>query len=281
MSGFDVSAIQDMVVGPGFRLAEVDPGAKPGMSGDTRVSECFDAPDAELEELQERLYANHRVGRQVGSVLLVLQGMDTAGKGGVVRHVMRVVDPQGVKLAAFSKPTEEEFAHHFLWRVRPKLPGNGMIGVFDRSHYEGMLGDLMDGIIGWPEAQQRYGEIREFEEELRAGGMRIIKVMLHISKEFQKENLLERIEDPKKRWKYDPFDLEMRARWEEYQRAYEAAMVNTSTPIAPWYCIPGNHKKYARMVIKHLLLHELRAMDLQWPPGNFDPEVERQRLLGS
>lgn len=282
MSDFKVKDAQKLEVGPDFRIADVDPDSTPGFSGGkNKLKEEFTEIDDELNELQEKLYANYRAGNEVGSVLLVLQGMDTSGKGGVVRHVMGTLDPQGVKLASFGAPTEEERAHDFLWRIKKQLPSNGHIGVFDRSHYEDVLIHRVENLSPREVVEERYGIIRDFEAELVAKGTKIIKVMLHISPEFQKENLMERLEDPTKYWKYNPGDLVARAKWDEYQEAYEIALRETSTPDAPWYCIPGNNKKYARMVVKHLLLGVLRDMDLRWPEAAFDIEEQKRAVEAS
>lgn len=268
-------------VGPDFSLAEVDPGSTPGFDWDKKEWEReFHEHDDELDELQEKLYANGRSKVPgTGSVLLVLQGMDTSGKGGVIRHVFRAFDPQALKIRAFGPPTAEERQHDFLWRVRPSEPAVGQIGVFDRSHYEDVLIQRVRKMVPPEEIERRYDAIVDFERELAGRNVRIIKVMLHISKEFQKENLLERLQNPEKFWKYDPGDLDERELWDEYQEAYEVAMKRTSTDVAPWYCIPGDNKKYARMTVKHLVLDALRSLELSWPTAQFDVghELERAR----
>ncbi|NLA55869.1 MAG: PPK2 family polyphosphate--nucleotide phosphotransferase [Corynebacterium humireducens] len=268
-------------VGPGFRLADVDPSSTPGFEWDKEDWEReFHEHDDELDELQEMLFANGRSGVPgTGGVLLVLQGMDTAGKGGVIRHVFRAFDPQALKIRSFGPPTAEERRHDFLWRVRPHEPAVGQIAVFDRSHYEDVLIQRVRGMAPPEEIERRYGAIVDFERDMASRNVRIIKVMLHISKEFQKENLLERLENPEKHWKYNPGDLDERELWDEYQEAYEIAMKRTSTDFAPWYCIPGDRKKYARMAVKYLMLDALRSMNMTWPSADFDvaKELERAR----
>ncbi|MBI9000547.1 PPK2 family polyphosphate--nucleotide phosphotransferase [Corynebacterium sp. CCM 9185] len=283
MANFSAEDAKTLRVRQDFNLADVAPGDTPNFKGDkNKLKKEFSEIDDELSELQEKLYANGRASAgSAGAVLLILQGMDTAGKGGVVRHVLGIVDPQGVDLAAFGKPTEEELSHDFLWRIRKKLPRPGQIGVFDRSHYEDVLIHRVHGLSPADEIERRYGAIVEFERELAESGVRIIKVMLHISPEFQRENLEERLERADKHWKYNPGDVTERGYWEEYQEAYEIALRRTSTDVAPWYCVPGDNKPYARMVVKYLLLDALRSMDLEWPEPDFDVEEEKQRLAES
>ncbi|MCX7443811.1 PPK2 family polyphosphate--nucleotide phosphotransferase [Corynebacterium sp. P7003] len=282
MANFSTSDAKELRVGADFVLSDVDPGSTPNFKGDRdKLRKEFSEIDEELSELQEMLYANGRVSADTGAVLLVLQGMDTAGKGGVVRHVLGLVDPQGVDLASFGKPTEEELAHDFLWRIRKKLPRPGRIGVFDRSHYEDVLIHRVHGLSYADEIERRYGAIVDFERELVESGVRIVKVMLHISPEFQRENLEERLDRADKHWKYNPGDVTERGYWAEYQEAYEIALRRTSTEHAPWYCVPGDDKPYARMVVKYLLLDALRSMDLDWPEPDFDVDAEKRRLAES
>jgi PPK2 family polyphosphate:nucleotide phosphotransferase len=279
MSSFDITEALALKAGSGFQLSEVDPTETPGFTGGKKdLDKVFVEIDDELEELQEKLYANFRAGNEVGSVLLILQGMDTSGKGGVIRHVVGALDPQGVHLAAFGAPTEEELRHDFLWRIKKQLPSNGFIGVFDRSHYEDVLIARVEELAPLEEIETRYQQIREFEKGLVDSGAHIIKVMLHISKDFQYDNLSERLEREDKFWKYDPSDLDARRKWDEYQEAYQIAITETSTDEAPWYVIPGDNKKYARMVVKHLLLETLRAMNLAWPKADFDVEEQKKEL---
>jgi PPK2 family polyphosphate:nucleotide phosphotransferase len=269
-------------VGPGFTLATAPTDARPGFDGDKAAGQAALAEGAlVLADLQERLFANHQVGEDGRRVLVVLQAMDTAGKGGIIKHVMGAVDPQGVQLAAFKKPTEEELAHDFLWRVHKEVPEAGKIGVFDRSHYEDVLIARVRALAPPEEIERRYGAINEFEAELADAGTTIIKVMLHISSEEQKRRLLARLERPEKHWKFSPGDIDERLRWPEYQAAYQTAFDRTATPIAPWYVIPADRKWYARLVVQHLLIQALGAMNLEWPKADYDVEAEKERLLAT
>ena len=266
----------------GFELADVDPESTPGYDGDKASSEDdLDAGAAELDELQERLYAQSRTDTSSASVLLVLQAMDSAGKGGVIRHVVGSVDPQGVLLTAFKKPSDEELAHDFLWRVEKRLPGPGLIGVFDRSQYEDVLIGKVRSLAPADEIERRYGAINDFEARVADAGTRVVKVMLHISHDEQRERLMERLERPDKYWKYNPGDLDERARWTHYMDAYQTAFERTSTETAPWFVVPANRKWYARLAVQRLLLDALREIDPQWPPASFDVEVEKKRLAAS
>jgi PPK2 family polyphosphate:nucleotide phosphotransferase len=267
--------------GSDFRLADLDRASTPGWDkGKQEAAERLAALGEEMSELQERLHAHGRTGGH-RRVLLVLQGLDTAGKGGIARHVIGLVDPQGVTLRSFGRPTPEELAHHYLWRIRNALPDAGRIGVFDRSHYEDVLVVRVENLV--PEAtwQARYAEINEFEAEVAAGGTELIKCALMISHEEQGARLLERLDRPEKHWKYNPGDLPTRLRWDDYQEAYQAVFERTSTGTAPWYVIPADHKWYARLAIAELLTEALRSMDLTWPVVGFDVAAERVKLLAT
>jgi len=267
--------------GPGIDLSGIDTSATPGFQGDKAAGASeLKAGAAELAELQEKLFAASRFG-DTRSVLLVLQAMDTAGKGGIVKHVVGSVDPQGVSIAAFKRPTPEEEAHDFLWRIRKRLPAPGMIGVFDRSHYESVLIHRVRGLSTIEEVDARYPVIVDFEQELRAAGTTIVKVMLHISRDEQKARLLERLERPDKHWKYNPGDVDERAYWDGYMDAYSLAIEKTSTPDAPWYVVPADRKWYARLAVQQLLLDALRGLDAQWPVADFDVELEKHRLAAT
>ena len=269
-------------VGEGFRLGEVDPESTPGYDGDKKSGKKdLETLSGELGDLQERLFAAHHDEESGPAVLLVLQAMDTAGKGGIVRHVVGAVDPQGVELAAFKKPTDEELAHDFLWRIRPRVPGPGMIGVFDRSHYEDVLIGRVRELADAAEIDRRYSAINDFEAELIAAGVHIVKVMLHISPNEQKERLAERLDRADKHWKYNPGDVDERLLWPDYMDAYQAAFDHTSTEAAPWFVVPANRKWYARLAVQRLLLDVLKGIDPQWPAADFDVEVEKKRLAES
>ncbi|SDH40296.1 polyphosphate:nucleotide phosphotransferase, PPK2 family [Arthrobacter subterraneus] len=278
---FSVSPTQSLLAGPDVDLRQIDPSSTPGFEGGKEAGKARLAAGKEvLSELQEKLFAESRFGSDI-SVLLILQAMDTAGKGGIVRHVVGAVDPQGVQHHAFKAPTEEEKRHDFLWRVRRELPGPGMIGVFDRSHYEDVLIHRVRKLTEPEVIEERYGAIREFEAGLAGAGTRVVKVMLHLSKEEQKNRLTERLERKDKHWKYNPGDLAERALWDEYQQAYQIAIERTSTPDAPWFVVPADRKWYARIAVQQLLTDALAAMQLSWPKADFDVEAEKERLAAS
>ncbi|MCP1427660.1 PPK2 family polyphosphate:nucleotide phosphotransferase [Microbacterium foliorum] len=269
-------------VGDGFRLADVDPRSTPGYRGGKADGKRDLAAGLdELNILQERLFAESRVGVAEDSVLLILQAMDSAGKGGIVRHVVGGVDPQGVALTAFKAPTPEELQHDFLWRVSTRLPEPGFIGVFDRSHYEDVLIGRVRSLAPAAEIDRRYDAINDFEAEVAASGTRIVKVMLHISPEEQKSRLMERLERPDKHWKYNPGDVDERLLWDDYMAAYQVAFDRTSTEVAPWHVIPADHKWFARLAVQELLLDALQRIDPQWPAADFDVEAEKKRLTAS
>ncbi|WP_425837913.1 PPK2 family polyphosphate kinase [Microbacterium sp. PA5] len=275
-------------VGEGFRLADVDPDATPGYEGAKKHAQADLETGAEqFDELQERLFAQSRVAEEAdgaerpASVLLVLQAMDSAGKGGIVRHVIGATDPQGIHLKAFKKPTEEELAHDFLWRIEREVPKAGYIGVFDRSHYEDVLIGRVRELAPPDEIERRYGAIVDFEKRLTDGGVHIVKVMLHISPEEQKARLMERLERPDKHWKYNPGDVDERQLWPAYMDAYQRVFDRTSTDEAPWHVVPANAKWYARLAVQALLLDVLEEIDPQWPAATFDVEAEKARLAAT
>jgi PPK2 family polyphosphate:nucleotide phosphotransferase len=267
-------------VTPDFVLASVDTASSPGIGGRAAAEKELLANHDTLADLQERLFAESKFGG-THSVLLVLQAMDTAGKGGIVRHVVGGIDPQGVHLHAFKAPTDEEKKHDFLWRVRPELPKPGIIGVFDRSHYEDVLIHRVRGFSTPKAIEERYGIITDFEREVAASGTTIIKVMLHISSDEQKRRLAARLDRPEKNWKYNPGDVDERKRWPDYQEAYQIALTRTSTPDAPWYVVPADNKWYARWAVQRLLLEALKKLDPQWPAVDYDVEAEKVRLAAT
>ncbi|GAA2973664.1 PPK2 family polyphosphate:nucleotide phosphotransferase [Microbacterium terrae] len=269
-------------VGDGFRLADVDPRSTPGYDKDkVRAAEDLGTGALQLDEYQERLFAESRVDATDASVLLVLQAMDSAGKGGIIRHVVGSVDPQGVSLAAFKKPTPEELAHDFLWRIEQRVPEPGLIGVFDRSHYEDVLIGRVRELAPAAEIERRYGAINEFEKRLVDGGTRVVKVMLHISPDEQKRRLGERLDRPDKHWKYNPGDVDERELWPAYMAAYQTVFERTSTTWAPWHVVPADRKWYARLAVQHLLLEALEDIDPKWPVATFDVAAEKARLAAS
>jgi PPK2 family polyphosphate:nucleotide phosphotransferase len=264
-----------------FELASVDPASSPGFKGgkDAAVKELAKGV-LEIGSQQERLYAESLSGG-VRSVLLVLQGMDTSGKGGTVAHVLAGVDPHGVKIHSFKAPTAEEMAHDFLWRVRPQLPPPGFLGIFDRSHYEDVLIEKVRKMAPPDEIEKRYGMITDFEAEIVASGTTIIKVMLHISAEEQKARLLARLDDPTKQWKFNPSDVDERAFWNQYQDAYQIAIRRTTTDTAPWYVVPADHKWYSRLAVQDILVTHLRGLNAEWPKPTYDVADQRARVVAS
>ncbi|SKB09856.1 polyphosphate:nucleotide phosphotransferase, PPK2 family [Aeromicrobium choanae] len=231
-----------------------------------------------LMDSQELLFANGRAGTTERKVLILLQGMDTSGKGGTLRHVAGLVDPQGLKITAFKAPTEEERQHDFLWRIRRQLPESGMIGVFDRSQYEDVLIGRVRQLVPADEIERRYDEINAFEREFVDGGGVMLKCFLHISADDQKERLAERLEDQTKYWKYNTGDLDERALWPQYQQAYEIALERCSTEHAPWYVVPAGRKWYRNWAIATMLGETLDGLGLDWPAADFDVEEQKRRL---
>jgi PPK2 family polyphosphate:nucleotide phosphotransferase len=259
-------------------LASYDTRATPGFSGGKRTGKAaLFAMGEELSDLQERLFAE---GLHGGSrrVLLVLQGMDTSGKGGIVRHSLALVDPQGLHITSFKAPTRAELRHDFLWRVERRLPGPGMIGVFDRSHYEDVLIARVRSLATPEEIDRRYRAINDLERRLVDEGAAVVKCMLHISAGEQKQRLLARLADPEKLWKFNPGDVDERRRWPDYQRAYERAIEETNTEHAPWLVVPSDRKWYRNLAVANVLLETLRGIDPSWPGPDYDVEEQRRRL---
>ncbi len=271
----------DLRLPPGpVDLDAIDSGATPGFDGGKKDGKAaLLALGDDLSDLQERLFAEGVADVGHGrAALLVLQGMDTSGKGGTLRHTVGLVDPQGLRITSFKKPTEEELKEDFLWRIRKALPTKGMIGVFDRSHYEDVLIVRVHQLVAAEEVERRYDAINAFEAELVAAGVTIIKCMLHISADTQKERLLARLDDPTKHWKFNPVDIDERAHWPHYREAYEIALERTNTEVAPWYVVPSDHKWYRNLAIGNLLHETLTNMNPQWPAADFDVDEQKRRL---
>lgn len=214
----------------------------------------------ELIEWQVRLYAE---GKQ--SLLVVLQAMDAGGKDGTIRHATKGLNPQGVRVSSFKKPSSEELAHDFLWRVHKRTPAKGMIGIFNRSHYEDVLVVRVHNYVPDTVWMPRYELINQFEQNLAAAGTTIVKIFLHISKDEQKERFQDRLDEPDKNWKFDRDDLNKRLLWDEYQTAFQDMLNRCSTPHAPWYAIPGDQKWYRNLAVMRILVDTLRRMDPQYP----------------
>lgn len=267
---------ETLKAGNGFVLADVDPDSTPGYSGNKADGKALLADlDGKLAELQEKLFAESRFGG-TKRILLILQAMDTAGKGGIVNHVMAAMDPQGVQFKAFKAPTDEEKSYDFLWRIEKEVPAAGMVGVFDRSHYEDVLIHRVHSWATPEELKRRYIAINEFEERMTDSGTKIVKVMLYISKDEQKARLLARLDNPAKHWKYSRGDLDERAFWDDYMTAYQAAIDETNSDVAPWHVVPANKKWFARIAVQQLVLGAFSELKLEWPKAGFDVAVERE-----
>lgn len=253
----------------------------PGFDGDkSDGKEALPEMGDDLAELQTMLFAAGYTGGDQ-RILLILQGMDTSGKGGVVKHCVGLFDPGGVQITSFKKPTEEELEHDFLWRVEKQLPEPGKIGIFDRSHYEDVLIARVHELAPADEIERRYDAINEFEKRIVEEGTTVLKCMLHISADTQKERLMARLDDPTKHWKYKPDDVTERLRWTEYQRAYELALERCNTEHAPWHVIPSDRKWYRNWAVGQLLLETLSRMGLAWPPVDYDIPTEKDRLAAT
>ncbi|HKQ02108.1 MAG TPA: PPK2 family polyphosphate kinase [Actinomycetes bacterium] len=260
-------------------LSALDTRATPGFDGDKAAGRAALATlSPRLSDLQERLHAEGVSGGP-RRLLLILQGMDTSGKGGVIRHVVGQVDPQGCAITSFKAPTKEELAHGFLWRIRRRLPGPGKLGVFDRSHYEDVLIVRVHNLVPRSTWTRRYAAINRFEARLADEDTRVVKVFLHISKEEQRQRLLARLDDPTKLWKFNPHDVEERASWADYQEAYAAAIERCNNDTAPWYRVPADRKWYRDWAVANLLVEHLEDMKLTWPKADFDLEEQQARLL--
>ena len=263
----------------GFSLRDVDTRA---VTIGPRHREDAEAEIVALEkhvgELHDRLWAAARAGTSRSRLLIVLQGMDTSGKGGAAKAFDRLLHPSGFVVVGFGKPTEEERAHHFLWRHERALPAAGRITLFDRSHYEQVLVVRVHELEPW---QTAYDEIVDWEAALAAQGFTLLKVMLHISREEQAERLLERLADPTKHWKYNPGDVDERELWDAYQAAYEDMLRRCSTDVAPWFVVPADRKWHRDWLLSQLLAETLETIPADWPEATFDPEVEAARVRAS
>jgi PPK2 family polyphosphate:nucleotide phosphotransferase len=274
-------------VGPGpVDLAAIDPRSTPGLpkdaaqGGDPKTWARGQVPllGAELFALQEKLFAQAKGGGSQQRMLLVLQAMDCGGKDGTIKRVVGVFNPQGVHIVNFGRPTEEELAHDFLWRIKRGLPGPGMVGVFNRSQYEDVLIVRVHDLVPARTWRARYDKINRFEEKLVASGCTVVKIMLHISYAEQRQRLMYRLNDPTKYWKFNPSDIGERQKWPAYQEAYADALAKCSTEFAPWHVVPADRKWYRDWAVASLLLEKLRGMSPHYPPPAFDPEVEKERL---
>ena len=251
-----------------FDLDKFDPDdTSGGPSSKDEARAAADEMHERLAELQELLFAGH-----AHKLLVVLQGMDTSGKDGTVRHVMHGVSPANVRVISFKKPSSAELDHDYLWRVHPHVPGNGDIVIFNRSHYEDVLIVRVHDLVPAEVWKQRYAQINEFERMLSENGVTILKFFLHISRKEQRERLQARLDDPTKRWKFQHGDLEERELWDEYKKAYEDAVRKTSTHWAPWYVIPANRKWFRDYVVADILIKTLEKFDMKWPQPDLSGE---------
>ncbi len=275
-----VSDLLRLPAGP-VDLAEIDSRGTPGCNGDKSDGEAALALlGPRLADLQERLFAEGRSGGK-RSLLLVLQGMDSAGKGGILRHVVGQVDPQGVSITSFKAPTREELAHDFLWRIKARVPAPGMIGVFDRSQYEDVVVARVRELVEPRTWRRRYGTINRFEAGLVARGTTMVKCYLHLSKEESKDRLLRRLDRPDKLWKFNPGDIDTRHEWEPLVEAYSDALEQCNTEAAPWYVVPADRKWYKNWAIMNILVEQLEALAVAWPEPDYDVKEQRRRLLAT
>ncbi|MGZ8851229.1 MAG: polyphosphate kinase 2 family protein [Thermoanaerobaculia bacterium] len=257
-------------VKPGSQLSldKFDPDEKKVIDDKEKAIARSTKTQERLADLQELLYAEHK-----HKVLIVLQGMDTSGKDSTVRHVMGGFNPSGVRVISFKKPTQIELEHDFLWRVHPNVPGVGEIAVFNRSHYEDVLIVRVHNLVPKDVWRKRYDHINDFERSLADSGTVILKFFLHISKEEQRKRLEERVEDPRKRWKFQHTDLDERKLWDDYMQAYQAALQKTSTEWAPWTIVPANTKWYRNYIVGSVVLRALEKLRMRYPEPDLTNEV--------
>jgi len=265
-SAFDIDQFR-VSEGQDLDLAGWDPQKTPGWDPEDKAGakDRSRLLNDRLEELQELLWA-----QGTERVLVVLQAMDAGGKDGTIKHVFDGVNPSGVKVASFKKPSSEELAHDYLWRIHQDVPADGELVIFNRSHYEDVLVVRVEELVAEERWQRRYDHIRNFEQMLADEGTTIVKLFLHISKAEQRERLQDRLDRPEKHWKFDPADLGPRSKWNEYQKAFEDALARTSTESAPWYVIPANRKWYRNLAISEILVQTLEGLNMSFPEAPAD-----------
>lgn len=254
---------------PGVRpdLKRIPPELDETVRGDKKAgAKEFDALCHELSKLQRILYAERK-----RRILIVLQGMDTSGKDGTIRHVFRYVNPNGVQVAAFDRPSPLELSYDYLWRVHKKVPRNGEIVIFDRSHYEDIVTVRVNQLRPPSVWKNRYRHLQEFERYLAEEGTTILKFFLHIDREAQRERLVARLENPNKHWKFDASDLVARSNWDAYMVAYADALERCNSDLAPWYIIPANHKWVRNLLVARVVVAKLRSLNMEFPKPNYDP----------
>ena len=275
-------SVRDLLrVGTGFDLGAID--ARRIVAGPAN-KELARAEVAALEKevagWQERLYAESKEGGR-RRLLIVLQGMDTSGKGGALKAIDRISEPLGLRVAQFGPPTKAEKRRHFLWRIEQKLPPPGTIGIFDRSHYEDVLIVRVRNLVAEDVWRGRYDEINAWEQKWADDGIVFLKCMLHISRDEQKQRLLDRLADPTRHWKYNPGDVDERQLWDQYEAAYQAALTTCSPAHAPWYVIPADRKWHRDWLLTRMVVETLREMNPQYPPAQFDAAAEMERVRNS
>ncbi|MEI6970557.1 MAG: polyphosphate kinase 2 family protein [bacterium] len=251
--------------GQHLRLKDVDPDCTDGIRGRDRAELLLQDNIKRLNDLQYRLYAEHRQ-----SLLIILQGMDASGKDGTIRHVMSGLNPQGCNVCPFKAPSPEELSHDYLWRIHRALPARGHIGIFNRSHYEDVLAVRVHNLAPVSVWSRRYEQINRFEKMLVEEGTTILKFFLHISSDEQKRRLQDRLADPSKNWKFTMSDIDDRSLWKDYQEAYVDVLRRCSTPWAQWYVIPANHKWFRNVTVSTIICDTLKAMDPRIPRPKMD-----------
>lgn len=254
-------------------LPRINPRGHPGVGSKSEALLEADETACRLADLQERLWAEH-----TRSLLVILQGIDTSGKGGTIKHVFRGVNPAGLDVASFKQPTREELAHPFLWRIEQRLPDPGEIVIFDRSHYEDVLVVRVHGLVPEDVWRTRYEEIVEWEGRVASAGTSIVKVYLHISPDEQRERLLARLDDPDKHWKFNEGDVEERAHWGDYMAAYEDVFARCHTDAAPWYIVPADRKWYRNWAVERLVVETLEELHPAFPRPNLNVRTLKDRL---
>ncbi len=248
-----------------IKIANYDPDKTFGLEKNEDVKETTEKNIKNLINLQYLLYAENK-----HALLIVLQGMDTSGKDGTIKHVMSGINPQGCQVTSFKSPTSEELTHDFLWRIHNKIPPKGYIGIFNRSQYEDVLIARVASLVPKDVWQARYEQINNFEQSLSENNVEILKFFLHISKEEQKERLIERLNDPSKNWKFSPSDLEVRKYWDEYMKAYEDILNKCSTKWAPWFVIPADNKWFRNLSVSQIVVDKLKSLNMKMPKSTID-----------
>ena len=258
---------KELMAAPGkkVKLAKWDPEETLGWEKDHGMRASLEKATGKLDKLQYLLYAEHK-----RALLVVLQGLDAAGKDGTIRHVMAGVNPQGCRVTSFKVPSAEEAAHDFLWRIHQAVPPHGDIGIFNRSHYEDVLVVRVHNLVPKEVWSRRYDQINEFESILHEGGVRILKFFLHISKDEQRKRFEQRIDDPDRRWKISEADFQERKYWDDYREAYEDALTRCGTEEAPWFIIPANKKWFRNLAVSHIIVETLEGMKMKFPPPTVD-----------